>query len=163
MDRLAYALAANALEPGDALALERARVRPGLSARLDHARRALDAEEAPTGPWLVGDVGQVMLGALHLDAGAWRGGDRLPVELGGDLPAEARLRVTVHTRAGTRVLSPVEDQWVRLGQLRRTEADRWALDLVLEEVPGLHRVEVEVLAAEGEQILARAEVAVRVG
>lgn len=163
---LAYALAADALEPGDALALRRAAARPGGAARLDHAARALGAEPSgagPTGgPWLLGDTGRISLGGLHLDAGPWRPGDRLPLLLDAGLPGDARVGVTVHTRAGARVLSPVDGRWVRVEQLRLAEDGRRALDLVLDETPGLHRVLVEVRAATDEAVLARAEVAVRV-
>jgi len=163
---LAFALAAGALEPGDALAVERARCRPGAAARLDLAARELDGEaldgEATSGwgPWLVGDTGLATLGALHMDAGPWQGGDRLPLVLDAALAADARVGVTVHTRAGARVLSPVEGTWLTVGQLRRLEDGRRALDLVLEEQPGLHRVVVEVW--EGERRLLCLEAAVRV-
>jgi hypothetical protein len=159
--RLPYADAASALEPGDALALRRAAARPGLASRLAHARRALQDAPSP-GPWLVAPRGGISLGALHLDAGPWRPGDRLPVLLPADLPPTARLRIEVHTRAGTTVLSPVEGRFVRLEQLRRDEAGRYALDLVLAAVEGLHRVTVEVLDDGDDEPRARAEVGVRV-
>jgi hypothetical protein len=110
----------------------------------------------------MGDTHRVMLGELHLDAGAWQGGDRLPVLLDGELPEDARLVVTIRTRAGLRQLSPVDDRHLRVGQLRRS-GERWALDLVLEAVPGLHQLVVEVLAADSDEVLARGELAVRVG
>ena len=163
MDRLTYALAAQALEPGDALALRRAAVRPGLAARMQHAQAALGDGEAGFGPWLLPPAGRFMLGELHLDAGPWLGGDRLPVLLDGSLPPASRLAVTVHTRAGARVLSPVSGAWLRLSALRRTAEGAYALDLVLDDVPGLHRVVLEVLAEEGETRLAQAELAVRLG
>ena len=160
--RLPYADAAFALEPGDALALRRAAARPGLAPRLAHARSAL-REPASPGPWLVAPHGGIALGALHLDAGPWRPGDRLPVLLPAELPADARLRVDVHTRAGRTVLSPMDGAFVRLGQLRRDDDSRYALDLVLDAVEGLHRVVVEVLEpVDGDGVLARAEVGVRV-
>ncbi len=158
MDRLVYALAADALEPGDALAMERARTRPGLSARIDHARRLLE-EEGGSGPWLLAVQGGLSLGGLHLDAGPWRGGDRLPILLGADLPLDGRLVVTVQTRAGLRTLSPVDGRHVRVDQLRATDQGR-ALDLVLDDVPGLHRIAVQVLAGDDDRVLAGAEVVV---
>lgn len=170
MDRFLHAFAADALEPGDALAVQRARVRPGVAARLDHAQALLGRDSldptspdqpAPRGPWLVGDTGRIMLGALHLDAGAWRAGDRLPVVLDGDLPPDARLVVVLTTRAGRRILSPVDGQHLRIAQLRRMESG-WALDLVLDATPGLHHLRVEVLAPDSDQVLASAELAVRI-
>ncbi|RME28109.1 MAG: hypothetical protein D6798_03150, partial [Deltaproteobacteria bacterium] len=153
MDRFIYALAADALEPGDALALERARVRPGLADRIDHARRIV-AEPGGGGPWLLGVQGALSLGGLHLDGGPWRGGDRLPIVLGADLPPDGRLVVTVKTRAGTRTLSPVDGVYVRVEQLRRIDAG-YALDLILEDIVGLHRITVQVLAGDRDDVLAR--------
>ncbi|MCK6502537.1 hypothetical protein L6R53_03935 [Myxococcota bacterium] len=159
--RLPYADAALALEPGDALALRRAAARPGLAARQAQARRAL-AAPASTGPWLAAHRGAISLGALHLDAGPWRPGDRLPVLLPADLPPAARLRVEVHTRAGCTVLSPAAEGHLRLGQLRCDNEGRYALDLVLDAVEGLHRVVVEVLGEGDDTLLASAEAGVRV-
>lgn len=161
MDRFLFALAADALEPGDALAVQRARVRPGLGARLDHAHAALGGPAA--GPWLHAPAGRVALGELHLDAGAWQGGDRLPLLLDGALPPEARLRLSVRTRIGERVLSPVEGTWIHLAALRRTDEGAWAVDLVLDDISGLHRVDLAVLPAGEGPPLATAEVGVRVG
>ncbi|NOY27506.1 MAG: hypothetical protein GXP62_16710 [Oligoflexia bacterium] len=159
---LSYALAAGALEPG--VAVTRARTRPGVATRLDHAAAMLgdDLDSTPSGPWVVGDVGRISLGAMHLDAGPWRPGDRLPVVLDEQLAARARLEITVHTRRGAAVLSPVQGTFVRVEQLRRLAQGGWALDLVLDDVPGLHRVEVVVLGPDDDSVLARAELAVRV-
>lgn len=159
---LPFAHAAGALEPGEALALERAARRdPALAARLAQARRALDGDDPPGfGPWFHG--AGAALGELHLDAGPWQPGDRLPLLLDGALPPDARLEARLRTRAGERVLSPVDGRHLRLSELRRTAEGAWALDLILGQEPGLHRLRAEVRSADGAEILASCEVAVRV-
>ena len=158
---LPYALAARALEPGDALALRRAAHDPAFAARLAAAQEQVEPTgPRSSGPWFAGRGAS--LGELHLDAGPWRAGDRLPVVLDASLPPEAPFEAVLHTRAGAQILSPAQGRHLRLVDLRRAEDGRYHLDLVLGAEEGLHRLELRVLGSLGGEILARAEIAVRI-
>lgn len=158
---LPYALAAKALEPGEALALRRAAHDPTFAARLAAAQAQVEPSgQRPSGPWFAGRGAS--LGELHLDAGPWRAGDRLPVVLDASLPPDAPFEAVLHTRSGAQSLSPVEGRHLRLAELRRAEDGRFHLDLVLGEEEGLHRLELRVLSPDRGEILARAEIAVRI-